>query len=147
MVCLGNICRSPIAEGVMRQKIKENGLNWTVDSAGTLSYHVGEMPHRSSMRICALHGIDISGQRARQLSPADFQEFDKIYAMASDVYEGISRVAPTGNAMERVDYFLNELHPGSDATVPDPYYGPEEGFTEVYQLVEETCEAIIKKYK
>lgn len=147
MVCLGNICRSPIAEGIMKQKILENKLDWEVDSAGTESYHIGEAPHRFSQKTCLSHGIDISDQRARRFSKADFDRFDKIYALANDVYEEIKSHGGKDAQMEKVTLFVNELRPGNNEDVPDPYYGGEEGYTLVYELIEQTCEAIVDKYK
>ena len=147
MVCLGNICRSPIAEGIMKQKIQENKLDWEVDSAGTESYHVGEAPHRFSQKICLLRGIDISAQRARRFTKADFDRFDKIYALANDVYEEINSIGGKDAQMEKVTLFVNELRPGNNEDVPDPYYGGEEGYTLVYELIEQTCEVIVDKYK
>ncbi len=146
MVCLGNICRSPIAEGVMQHKARQYGLNWQVDSAGTESYHIGEAPHRYSQKICHNNGIDISGQRARRFSPADFAAYDKIYAMAEDVYREIQRIGGGKARMDKVELFLNELTPGCGASVPDPWYGEEDGYTTVYQLINDTCEAIVKRY-
>ena len=147
MVCLGNICRSPIAEGLMRHKIKQHGLNWEVASAGAESYHIGEAPHQFSQNICRLKGVDISAQRARKFTAVDFAEYDKIYAMADDVYEEIARIGGHKADMARVEYFLNELEPASNGNVPDPWYGPEEGYTTVYELIDRTCNAIIEKYK
>ncbi len=165
MVCLGNICRSPIAQGVLQHKAKEHGLNWTIESAGTESYHVGEAPHRLSQKVCLANGVDISGQCARQFTAADLSRYDKIYAFASDVYGEIRRIGGRNADMSRVDYFLNELctsadpaaftlthtHPGfkltANASVPDPYYGGEEGYLAVYELIDKTCDAIIAKYK
>ena len=138
MVCLGNICRSPIAEGVLRHKVRQHGLNWIVDSAGTESYHVGEAPHKSSQRVCLSHGIDISDLRARQLTRSDFAGYDIIYAFAKDVYQEIKRIAGPDISMCNVAYFLNELYPGDDS-VPDPYYGTDAGFEPVYDLIEKTC--------
>lgn len=152
MVCLGNICRSPIAEGLLKDKVEKNGLNWVVDSAGTESYHVGEAPHRFSQKICLAHGVDISTQRARQFEAEDLTRFDKIYVMATDVYNEIKKVAGKDRKryeqyMDRVDYFLNELEPGANGSVPDPWYGNEDGYTIVYDMIDETCNAIIEKYK
>lgn len=147
MVCLGNICRSPIAEGVLRHKVKQHGLDWVVESAGTQSYHIGEMPHRSSQKICLAHGIDISGFRARKFTADAFQEYDIIYAMADDVYREVKRIGGRHADMSKVVLFLNELNDGCGQSVPDPYYGAEEGFKTVYDMIAETCDAIIKKYK
>lgn len=147
MVCLGNICRSPIAEGVMKHKIKEHGLNWEVDSAGTESYHIGEAPHRFSQKICLQHGIDISMQRARKFVAEDFNRYDKIYAMAQDVYNEIEHIAGRSPDKSKLEIFLNEIEPGSNRSVPDPWYGTEEGYTFVYELIDRTCKEIINKYK
>jgi protein-tyrosine phosphatase len=147
MVCLGNICRSPIAEGLMRHKVAEHGLDWEVASAGTESYHIGEAPHRFSQKICSTNGVDISGQRAQKFTTRHFEEYDKIYAMADDVYNEIKRIGGRHADMSKVDFFLNELEPGCDGCVPDPWYGPEEGYTTVYEMIDRTCEAIINKYK
>jgi low molecular weight protein-tyrosine phosphatase len=154
MVCLGNICRSPIAEGILRHKVKKLGLNWVVESAGTEAYHIGEPPHRFSQKICLAHGIDISQFRASRFTAGAFAEYDKIYAMAHDVYQEIKQIGGARADMDKVDYFLNELYqsqPGTgltyNASVPDPYYGPEEGYSTVYDLADKTCEAIIKNHK
>lgn len=147
MVCLGNICRSPIAEGVMQAKVRESGLNWHIDSAGTESYHIGEAPHRYSQKICLAHGIDISSQKARKFTKEDIGRFDKIYAMATDVYEEIKRIAGTKADISKVSLFLDELHPGSHASVPDPWYGAEDGYLPVYRMIDEACEAILEKYR
>ena len=153
MVCLGNICRSPIAEGVMKQKIKENGLDWIVESAGTNSYHTGEPPHRFSQKICKAHGLDISGQRARTITREDFNKYDKIYALADDVYDNIQSLAGKGK-VDNLEYFLNDLFRSGknpniklNDSVPDPYYGGEDGYTHVYNLIAEACDAIIDRYK
>jgi protein-tyrosine phosphatase len=147
MVCLGNICRSPIAEGLMRHKIKQHGLDWEVASAGTESYHIGSAPHKHSQKVCHTNGVDISTQRARQFCPADFEQYDKIYAMAEDIYDEIKRIGGRHADMTRVELFLNELEPGSNASVPDPWYGTGEGYLPVYELIDRACDAIINKYK
>lgn len=147
MVCLGNICRSPIAEGIMNHKISQHGLNWSVSSAGTESYHIGEPPHSFSQKVCHSFGIDISKQRARKFVREDFNNFDKIYAMAGDVLQEIKYQAGSSFDNTKASLFLNELHPGTNRSVPDPWYGPEAGYSEVYDLIERTCEAIINKYK
>jgi protein-tyrosine phosphatase len=157
MVCLGNICRSPIAEGVLRHKAKLHGLNWTVESAGTESYHIGEPPHRFSQKICLEHGIDISGCRATKLTAEHFAGYDKIYAFAEDVYREIKRIGGRTADIKKVTYFLSELHSSTGGNtqmldpmpfdVPDPYYGQEEGYRQVYELIDKTCEAIVARYK
>lgn len=146
MVCLGNICRSPLAEGILKHKVKQTGLDWTVESAGTNGYHIGEPPHRLSQKVARLNGIDICEQRARQFVKEDFDRYDKIYAMADDVVDEMRWIAKEKYDPEKVDLFLNELHPGKNGSVPDPWYGTEPGYHEVYKLIDETCERIIGKY-
>ena len=146
MVCLGNICRSPLAEGILKHKAEKAGLHWTVESAGTNGYHVGEAPHRLSQKVAKLHGIDIGNQRARRFVAADMDRYDKIYAMADDVADDIRRIAGARYDPAKVTLFLNELHPGQDLSVPDPWYGPEPGYHEVCRLIDEACEAILRKY-
>ena len=146
MVCLGNICRSPLAEGVLKHKAEQSGLNWQIDSAGTNGYHVGEAPHQLSQKVARLNGIDICEQRARQFVKEDFDRYDKIYAMADDVIDDIRRIARSKYDPSKVDLFLNELYPGKDLSVPDPWYGAEPGYHKVYKMIDEVCEEIIKKY-
>lgn len=146
MVCLGNICRSPLAEGVLKHKVKQAGLDWVVESAGTNGYHIGEPPHRLSQKVAKINGIDICEQRARQFVKQDIDRYDKIYAMADDVVEEIRRIAKEKYDPEKVDLFLNELYPGQHKSVPDPWYGPEPGYHDVYKLIDATCDAIISKY-
>lgn len=147
MVCIGNICRSPMAHGIMDNLIQKNFLNWEVDSAGTESYHIGSAPHESSQKVCLLKNIDISQQKARRFEKADLEKYDKIYAMAEDVLERIKQICGTDFNEEKVSLFLNELNPGRNQSVPDPWYGEEDGYYEVYDLIKETCERIVEKYR
>lgn len=146
MVCLGNICRSPLAEGVLQHKARKAGLNWTVDSAGTNGYHVGEAPHHLSQKVARLNGIDICGQRARRFVKEDFDRYDILYAMADDVLDDMRRIARERFNEDKAVLFMNELYPGEDQSVPDPWYGTEPGFHEVYQLIDTVCDRIIEKY-
>ena len=146
MVCLGNICRSPLAEGILENEVKKAGLSWQVESAGTNGYHIGEAPHRLSQKVARLNGIDICNQRARQFVKEDFDRYDKIYALADDVIDEIKWIAKEKFNSNKVDLLLNELYPGEDRSVPDPWYGPEPGYHEVYKLIDEACKAIIRKY-
>ena len=147
MVCLGNICRSPLAEGILKHKVKQAGLDWIVESAGTNGYHVGQPPHQLSQKVARLNGIDICAQKARQFIKEDFDHYDKIYAMADDVAEEIKWIAEDKFDPKKLTLFLNELFPGEDRSVPDPWYGTEPGYHEVYKLIDETCERIIGKYE
>lgn len=146
MVCLGNICRSPLAEGILQYKAQQAGLNWTVDSAGTNGYHVGEAPHRLSQKVALQNGIDISRQRARRFSGTDFGQYDKIYAMATDVVYEMKVLAKQHFQPAKVALLMNELHPGQDLDVPDPWYGTEPGYHEVYQMIDQACDRIIAQY-
>ena len=146
MVCLGNICRSPLAEGILNAKAQKKGLQWEINSAGTNGYHTGESPHKYSQKVAFLNGIDISHQKARQFVPEDFDRYDKIYAMAEEVTEDIKKIAKKKYDASKIDLLLNELHPGKNLDIPDPWYGPEAGFHKVFTLIEHACEAIIAKY-
>lgn len=145
-VCLGNICRSPLAQGILQHKARAAGLDWVVDSAGTNGYHTGEAPHLLSQKVARQNGIDISGQRARRFTAADFQRFDMIYAMAGDVTDEMRRIAGRQFDPAKVDLLLNQLRPGSNEDVPDPWYGPEPGYHEVYALIDAAAEKIIQQY-
>ncbi len=146
MLCLGNICRSPIAEGILKYKISKEGLNWQVDSAGTNGYHIGEAPHRLSQKVSSENGIDISNQRSRLFIPDDFEKFDKIYAMANDVIAEMKYLSKEKFDKSKVDLLMNEYNPGSNLDIPDPWYGPEAGYHQVYDLIEKACEALIKNH-
>lgn len=146
MVCLGNICRSPLAEGIMEFKIEQAHLNWQVDSAGTNGYHVGEAPHRLSQKVAQMHGIDISRQRARNIIPADFDHFDIVYAMAEDVIEEIRWRTGKNFNDAKVKLLMNELYPGRNIDVPDPWYGPESGYREVFDMINRACDKIVEHY-
>ena len=146
MVCLGNICRSPLAEGILQHKAFEAGLNWSVESAGTNSCHTGDAPHPLSQKVARLNGIEICNQKARSFVPGDFELYDKIYALAGDVLDDIKHIAKKKFDAAKVDLLLNELYPGKDLDVPDPWYGPEPGYHEVYKMIDEVCTKIIEKY-
>jgi len=144
MVCLGNICRSPLAEGILRKKSEDKGLHWIIDSAGTNGYHTGEAPHHLSQKVARVNGIDISGQVSRKFTPADFEKYDLIYVMADDVLQEIRRMSGDKFQEKKIKFFLEELQPGEKADVPDPWYGDEDGYIDVYKLIDETCDAIVK---
>ena len=146
MVCLGNICRSPMAEGILQDKAFKAGLTWSIESAGTNSYHIGEPPHPLSQKIVRMKDIDISKQRARRFSAEDFEVYDKIYALAGDVIVEMKRIAGKKFQQSKVDLLMNELYPGKNMDVPDPWYGPEPGYHEVYKLIDKICDKIIEKY-
>ena len=143
MVCLGNICRSPLAEGIMKEKIKSSGLDWYVDSAGTAGYHIGQSPDPRSISEANKNGIDIRDQKSRKFTIIDFENFDLILAMDSSNYSNILRLASTKDHRDKVKLILNYTDPGMNQAVPDPYYDGK--FSIVYELLEKACAALILK--
>ena len=146
MVCLGNICRSPLAEGILKEKVRSKGLNWHVDSAGTGGWHQGERPDHRSIKTARQHGIDITDQRARKIQHTDLENFDLILTMDEDNYRNVQDMALAGSADPgKVQMIMNFLHPGNNISVPDPYWN-DNGFEEVYQMLDQACEHLIKKH-
>ncbi len=143
MVCLGNICRSPLAEGILISKVNPNEV--FVDSAGTAAYHVGELPDRRSIEVARKYGIDITYQRARKFTAKDFAKFDLIYAMDENNYRNILKLAKNKEEAKKVRMILNEVNPQQNLSVPDPYYGGNDGFENVYQMLNEACDVIVGK--
>ena len=143
MVCLGNICRSPLAEGIMRKRT--NKQDFLIDSAGTANYHQGATPDHRSIAIAALHNIDISKQQARQLTPADIDAFDHILVMDE---ENLSNaLALCTSAAQRDKIALITTASEVDAPrIPDPYYGGDDGFAHVYELLHDCCKNWLKKH-
>lgn len=147
MVCLGNICRSPMADGLLRKKVREESLDVFVDSAGTSDYHTGAAPDLRMQATAKKSGYPIDELRARQFSVQDFDDFDLIYAMDSSNYNNILSLARNENDSFKVRLILNELYPGENRAVPDPYFGGEQGFTEVFQMLDEATDVIINNLK
>ena len=143
MVCLGNICRSSLAEGILQSKVNSDAV--FVDSAGTGNYHIGKKPYELSIDVAAKYGLDISNQKARQFVVKDFEEFDFIYAMDESNYEYIFSLTRSEKDAQKVKMILKETHPTENLSVPDPYYGGSEGFENVYKMLDEACELIAKK--
>ena len=146
LVCLGNICRSPMAEGILRSKIEKAGLDIEVDSAGTANYHVGELPHKNTIKIAAENGLDIRDLKARQFQTRDFEEFYVIFFIDSYYYVDVMRLSKTDLHTSKIQYFLNELNEGTNVNVPDPWFGGYDGFQEVYRMLERTCDKIVEKF-
>lgn len=144
-VCLGNICRSPLADGVMRTLVKKHQLPWTVDSAGTANYHVGEAPDKRAQAIAKKNGVDISDLRGRQFQVNDFDDFDYIFAMDASNYQNILKLARNQDDINKVELFLNRLEPGMNRGVQDPWYD-DALFEPVYKEIEQTCKAIIRDF-
>ena len=145
MVCLGNICRSPLAEGIMKAKIKAAGLDWQVDSAGTGSWHVGKLPDSRSIDVAAKYGIDLTDQRAQQFQAKDFDKFDLIFAMDSSNYQNILKLAANEQQKTKVHLMMNMADPGRNQGVPDPYWD-DDGFEQVYQMLDRACAGVLDRY-
>ena len=143
MVCLGNICRSPLAQGIMEKYAPEN---WTIDSAGTSGWHEDERPDTRSILIAKDRGIRIDHQRSRQVNETDFEIFDVIFAMDSSNYSNLIQLAPDEQSKSKIHLILNEVSPIENRQVPDPYTGGQQGFVHVYNLLEEAIQSFIKKH-
>jgi len=143
MVCLGNICRSPLAQGILESKVKDKDV--FVDSAGTGAYHVGELPDKRSIEVAQKYGIDLTTQRARQFKVSDFDEFDIIYVMDRSNRDNILQLARSKSDAAKVKLILNELDSDLDLEVPDPYFGGDAGFEHVYELLNKACDRITRR--
>ncbi len=143
MVCLGNICRSPLAEGILASKLPKD--KFRIDSAGTGSWHIGHTPDERSIATAKKNGLDISNQRGRQFSSADFDTFDYIFVMDSSNYETVISLAKSQEHKDKVRMILDELFPNENVDVPDPYFGLPNGFNMVYQMLDEVCDVISEK--
>lgn len=142
MVCLGNICRSPLAEGILKSKIKNLGLKVTVDSAGTSNYHAGDSADPRTIDVARKHGISLASHTGRQFTLADFDEYDKIYTMDASNHQDVMRLARNEEDRQKVEMILNISHPGKNMSVPDPYFGGSNGFEHVYRMLDEACGTI-----
>lgn len=143
MVCLGNICRSPLAEGILRSKLNTN--TFFIDSAGTANYHVGHTPDKRSIAVAKKYGLDISHLKGRQFSELDFDAFDFIYVMDESNFENVINLARNDEDKAKVKLILNEVYPNQNYSVPDPYFGGDEGFENVFKMLDEACDNIVKK--
>ena len=143
MVCLGNICRSPLAEGILKSKL--NPDKFSIDSAGTGHWHVGDSPDPRSIKVAKKYGIDISNQRGRQFSSNDFIDFDIIYVMDNENKKNVLEVTPNEDSKKKVNLILDELFENENVDVPDPYYGSENDFEHVFKLLDEATDIIYKK--
>ena len=144
MVCLGNICRSPIAEGILKSKLNSN--IFYIDSAGTGSWHVGNKPDLRSITVSKTHHIDISNQKARQFTYEDYKNFDHIYVMDQSNKKNVLSLAKTLEDRNKVQLILDELIPNSNLEVPDPFYDEVQGFENVFQMLDKACESIVYRF-
>lgn len=147
MVCLGNICRSPMADGIMRKKVEEYGLDVEIDSAGTGDFHIGEAPDDRMRATAKENGLSIDELRGRQFVQEDFDRFDRIFVMDKSNYENVLRLARNEEDREKVDLLLNLSQPNENMEVPDPYFGGEEGFQHVYNLIDHATDQLIEELK
>lgn len=143
MVCLGNICRSPLAEGILKSKLPNQ--TFYIDSAGTGDYHIGKSPDARSVAVAKKFGIDISKLKARQFQVTDFDAFDFIFVMDESNYRNVLSLARNSQDKDKVHFILNETYPSEDRNVPDPYYGGHEGFENVYKMLDNACSTLAKK--
>jgi protein-tyrosine phosphatase len=147
MVCLGNICRSPMAEGILSHKANTHQLSITVDSAGTGNYHVGEAPDERAIATANKFGVDISAQQARQFTAADFDRFDRIFVMDTSNRRNVLQLAETDEHRAKVSLMMDVLYPNQDMEVPDPWFGGPEGFVRVFEMLDSACDCVITAYK
>ena len=142
MVCLGNICRSPLAEGILASKLPNE--YFIVDSAGTGNWHVGNPPDYRSISAAQKKGVSISNQKCRQITISDLAKFDYIYVMDNSNYQDVIQLAENSEQQSKVTLLLSELYPAESKAVPDPYYGDEKDFDTVYELIDKACNIIAK---
>lgn len=147
MVCLGNICRSPLAEGILKKKIKDNNLNAEVASAGFVSYHQGDPADRRAISTAAQFGVDLSKHKASVFTKKSFDLFDHIYVMDQANLNDVLSLTRDKEDQKKVDFIMNELYPGENKIVPDPYYGGAENFVRVFKMLDAACDAIVEKIK
>jgi protein-tyrosine phosphatase len=141
-VCTGNICRSPLAEGILKDKLRKKKISAEVDSAGMEDFHVGDPPDERAFLTAKKRGIDISGHRGRLFETDDFDYFDKIYIMDSIHYTALSRMSRNEKDLEKVDYTMNVIEPGKNIPVQDPWYDGMNAFEKVYKQLDQACEKI-----
>jgi protein-tyrosine phosphatase len=143
MVCLGNICRSPLAEGILQSKLSKK--DFIVDSAGTGDWHIGHAPDPRSIRVAKNHRLDITNLKGRQFSEKDFHDFDYIFVMDNQNYKDVVKLTNKTELKQKVKLILNEIFPNENVDVPDPYFGLQDGFEKVYAMLDEACEVIAEK--
>jgi protein-tyrosine phosphatase len=147
MVCLGNICRSPLAEGILKHKLQKINSTSVVESRGFEPYHEGDFADKRAQFIAQNFGVDLSKHKSKLFSIEDFDNFDFIFVMDKNNYQHVSEVARNKADLEKVDYIMNVLFPGENIEVPDPYYGENEGFLHVWKMLSEACDSIVEKFE
>lgn len=144
MVCLGNICRSPMAEGILRSEFEAHRIDIQVDSAGTAAFHIGERADSRAQAELRKHGIDISKERAQKFNYKHFEDYDKIYAMDENNYVDLLNFAKTEHDKAKIDMIMNVVEKGKNIPIPDPYYGGDEGFAQVYSMLKSAAEKLVE---
>lgn len=145
MLCLGNICRSPLAEGLLKTKAKTSGLNWNVESAGLGHWHIGKLPDQRSINVAKTKGLDITDQRARRFEVTDFDKYDLIYAMDNKNLYYLNLLARSDADKAKVTLIMDELHPNQGLCLPDPFHEGKENFDLVYETLDKATDVIISK--
>lgn len=146
MVCLGNICRSPLAEGILKHKCEQQNLDWEIDSAGTGKWHIGSQPDKRSIEVAKKYGIDISQQKARTVNSNDYEYYDLIYAMDKSNESDLLAWALDNKEAQKIKLIMSEIDTKNPESVPDPYWN-DNGFELVFKMLDEACDKIIEKYK
>ncbi len=146
MVCLGNICRSPIAHGLLQHKADKLNLKWKVDSAGTSDWHEGELPNPKSIEVMKNHGVDITYQRSRPIIKQDLEDFDIIYVMDASNYQNVKNMAMNNDEIAKIHLIMNEVNPGHNQPVPDPWGLTEKHYEEVYEMLDKATDRVIEKF-
>ena len=145
MVCLGNICRSPLAEGILRSKLDSD--KFILDSAGTGNWHAGEKPDPRTIKVAKKYNLDLTAQRARQFTPQDFDAFDHIFVMDASNKDNILKLTSDEAHKQKVKLIINELFENENVDVPDPYHGDDNDFEHVFKLLDEACTIVAEKLK
>lgn len=143
MVCLGNICRSPMAEGLLRKRADERGIDVITDSAGTSDYHIGEAPDKRMQKTGSERNVPIDDLRGRQFQVSDYHQFDHIFVMDRSNYSNVIALASSEEDKRKVRLMMDLVHPGENIEVPDPYFGGEEGFNQVFDMLDKACHQLL----
>ena len=146
MVCLGNICRSPLAEGILKHKCEQQNLDWEIDSAGTGKWHIGSQPDKRSIEVAKKYGIDISQQKARTVNSNDYEYYDLIYAMDKSNESDLLAWALDNKEAQKIKLIMSEVDAKNPESIPDPYWN-DNGFELVFKMLDDACDKIIEKYK
>jgi protein-tyrosine phosphatase len=145
-VCLGNVCRSPLAEGILKDKLEKNNISAKVESAGFESYHINEHPDKRAIKVAKKNGIDITDYSCRLFTTEDFDRFDRIYVMEAANFRDVKYFARNDDDLNKVRFLMSVIS-GKNEPIPDPYFGDEEGFDKTFEMLDKACEKIVEKLK